>query len=91
MYLDPETNICQKTQIIIGASQYLSDIQIAEENSEPTRESIAVKFILNDGSEYECGVAATAFSSIVPQGGASDEVAVIGLTAGLNNNQPEPG
>ena len=91
IHLDSETNICSKTQITIGASQYLSDIQISEENSESTKESIAVKFVLNDGTEHECGVAANAFSSIVPQGGATDEIAVIGLTGGLNNNQPAPG
>ena len=55
------------------------------------KESIAVKFILNDGSQFECGSASDGYSSIVPQGSATDEIAVIGLSGALNDNQPQGG
>jgi hypothetical protein len=53
--LDAETNICEITTIRIGINEYLADIQVDTESNEAGKESIAVKFILNDGTEYECG------------------------------------
>ena len=70
VYFDPETNICETTTIDIGANQYLADIEVAEDITDTGKESIRVKFVLNDGSEFECGTPTPLlfrdWSSIVP-------------------------
>lgn len=66
IHIDSETNVCETFQVEIGENQYLADIQVDRESGDPTNKSIAVKFVLNDGSEYSCGTESTGFTSIVP-------------------------
>lgn len=84
-YIDETQNICQTTEFRLGLGQYIKDVEVdinydsaipklknkfkLQEDDIETLASLNVKFVLNDDTEYLCGVIdqESNFVGLIPQ------------------------